>query len=65
MKRALRVSGGILFSVAIVSAQALSGTVVGTVTDSAGAVIPGAKVNLTNEGTRFSRTVEMNQSGHY
>lgn len=45
--------------------QALSGTVVGTVTDSAGAVVPSAKVTLTNEGTRFTRTVESNQSGQY
>ena len=46
-------------------AQALSGTVVGTVTDPAGAVIPSAKVTLTNVGTSFSRTVETNQDGHY
>ena len=53
-----------LFAVSVFG-QALSGTVVGTVTDSAGAVVPGAKVILTNEGTRFTRTVETNQSGQY
>src|SRR5579883_1599825 len=45
--------------------QALSGTIVGTVTDSAGAVVPGAKVTLTNEGTHFTRTVDSNTNGQY
>ncbi len=45
--------------------QALSGTVAGTVTDQAGAVIPGARVTLTNEGTQFTRAVVTNQSGQY
>jgi hypothetical protein len=35
------------------------------VTDQASAVIPGAKVTVTNEGTRFTRTVETNQNGQY
>ena len=45
--------------------QALSGTIVGTVTDSAGAVVPGAKVLLTNAGTNFLRTVDSNANGQY
>jgi hypothetical protein len=45
--------------------QALSGTIVGTVTDSAGAVVPGVKVTLTNTGTHFVRTVETNSNGQY
>jgi hypothetical protein len=36
-------------------AQAL-GTVVGTVTDQNGAVVPEATVTIINEGTQFSRT---------
>ncbi|MCL5745552.1 MAG: carboxypeptidase-like regulatory domain-containing protein, partial [Acidobacteria bacterium] len=45
--------------------QALSGTIVGTVTDQASAVVPRAKVSLVNEGTKFTRTVETNASGQY
>src|SRR5438094_2402777 len=46
-------------------AQALSGTIVGTVTDSSGAIVPGVSVTVTNEGTGFSRTVVANESGRY
>jgi hypothetical protein len=45
--------------------QALSGTIVGTVTDQADAVVAGARVVLTNEATQFSRVVESNPSGQY
>jgi hypothetical protein len=45
--------------------QALSGTIVGTVTDQTGAVIPGANVRLVNEGTQFTRTVVTNANGQY
>src|SRR5437868_4857639 len=45
--------------------QALSGTIVGTLTDSTGAVVAGATITLTNTGTSFTRTVETNQSGQY
>ncbi|MBI3684714.1 MAG: TonB-dependent receptor [Acidobacteria bacterium] len=45
--------------------QAQSGTIVGTVTDPAGAVIASAKVTLVNEGTRFTRVVATNESGQY
>ncbi|HTM51421.1 MAG TPA: TonB-dependent receptor, partial [Bryobacteraceae bacterium] len=45
--------------------QALSGTIVGTVTDEGGAVVPKAKVVLTNQGTHFVRTEETNASGQY
>ena len=36
-------------------AQAQSGTIVGTITDQAGAVVPGAKITRVNDGTKFTR----------
>jgi Carboxypeptidase regulatory-like domain len=45
--------------------QAQSGTIVGTVTDQTGAVIPGAYVRLVNEGTQFTRTAVTNSNGQY
>ncbi len=41
------------------------GTIVGTVTDPAGAVVPGAKVTVTNEGTEQSRDVVSNDQGYF
>jgi hypothetical protein len=45
--------------------QAESGTIVGLVTDQAGAVVPGATVTLTNEGTQFTRVASTNANGQY
>ena len=39
------------------SAQAVSGTILGEVKDSSGAVVPGASVTLVNAGTGLTRTV--------
>lgn len=49
----------------VLHAQAQSGTIVGTVTDQAGAVIPEARVTLVNEATRFTRVAVTNASGQY
>jgi hypothetical protein len=49
----------------IVQPQAQSGTIVGTVTDQAGAVVPGAKVTLVNDGTQFTRVAVATASGQY
>lgn len=46
-------------------AQILYGTLVGNVTDSTGAVIPGAQVTITNEGTGVTREGEANAAGGY
>ena len=46
-------------------AQAQSGTIVGTITDQAGAVVPGAKITLVNEGTKFTRQLIANANGQY
>jgi hypothetical protein len=45
--------------------QAQSGTIVGTVVDQAGAVVPGATVVLTNDATQFQRSVTTNNNGQY
>src|SRR6516165_4888704 len=45
--------------------QAVSGTILGTVIDATGAVRPGAKVTVVNEGTGLSRTVTSDANGEY
>jgi hypothetical protein len=52
-------------SAASLFGQAQNGTIVGTVTDQAGSVVPNVSVVLINEGTQFSRTVITNDSGQY
>jgi len=54
-----------LLSTHCASAQTLYGSVVGTVTDSSGAVIPAATVTATNVATSEERTVTTNESGVY
>src|SRR3984893_596510 len=41
------------------------GTIVGTVTDASGAVIPSAKVRVTDEATSTSRETVTNEQGYY
>jgi hypothetical protein len=41
------------------------GTIVGTVTDPSGAVIPGAKVTVTDEATAAARDTKANEQGYY
>lgn len=47
------------------SAQVLYGSVVGTVTDPSGAVIPGASITLTNKDTGSSRDDKADEGGRY
>jgi hypothetical protein len=47
------------------AAQAVTGTVLGTVRDSSGGALAGATVTLVNEGTGFSRSVATDTSGEY
>ena len=47
------------------SAQTLYGSIVGTVTDSSGAVVPAAAVTATNVATSEKRTATTNESGVY
>ena len=45
--------------------QTFYGSIVGTVSDSTGAIIPGASVTLTNLGTSDKRTMVSTDSGSY
>jgi len=45
--------------------QAVTGSLVGTVTDSSGGSVPGGKVTLTETNTGVSRTTTTNESGNY
>jgi len=46
-------------------AQAVSGSLLGTVTDASGAAVPRAKVIITHTSTGISRSMETNESGNY
>ena len=46
-------------------AEAPSGTIVGTVTDSTGALIPNATVTATDTGTGISHSSKTNETGNY
>lgn len=69
LSRARRTSQRLIASLVLLScfawAQSQSGSIVGTVTDAGGAVVPSVKVTLTNQGTHFTRAVSSNQSGQY
>ncbi|HEV3484439.1 MAG TPA: carboxypeptidase-like regulatory domain-containing protein, partial [Vicinamibacterales bacterium] len=52
-------------STSIAIAQSVSGTILGTVTDTTGAVIADAKVTVTNEGTGLTRTVTTDRHGEF
>src|SRR5689334_2555946 len=47
------------------SAQVLYGTVVGTVLDQSGAVIPNVKITITDKDTGLSRDVMSDEAGRY
>jgi len=46
-------------------AQAVTGTILGTVTDSTGAAVANAKVSIVNEGTGLTRVVTADANGEY
>jgi carboxypeptidase family protein/TonB-dependent receptor-like protein len=64
--KVLRMVGLLVFlSGGITKAQVTTGTISGTVKDSSGAVLPGAKVVVLNEETGISRTVAADAAGRY
>src|ERR1700722_16243856 len=46
-------------------AQVTTGTLSGTITDSSGAVIPNAKIEVSNQDTGLSRTLTADSAGRY
>src|SRR5271157_5857943 len=62
---ALALLGLVLFVAQGLYAQVDTGGITGTVKDASGAVIPGAKVTLTNEGTSFSVSTVTDSAGGY
>jgi carboxypeptidase family protein/TonB-dependent receptor-like protein len=54
-----------VFVPAITFAQAVTGTVLGTVTDATGAVVPNAKISLLEVNTNLGRSNATNESGNY
>ena len=52
-------------SIFILFAQSERGTITGAVSDSSGAVVPGATVTITNAATNVATTLTTNQTGNY
>ena len=49
----------------LASAQAVTGTLLGNVTDATGAAVPGATITATETQTNISRTTVTNEAGNY
>ena len=66
-KRTRLLTAAILFGsiVSLLEAAIPTGTVVGTVRDESGAIIPGAKVTITHQGTGAVRSMQTDSSGNY
>src|SRR3989454_8417279 len=56
---------GLLVVTGVAAAQVTTGTIIGTVKDSAGAVLPGVSIKLTNTDTGVTRTVIADEVGRY
>src|SRR5436305_10323284 len=59
------VIGVALFGVSALNAQVDTGSITGVITDASGAVVSGAKVTLSNEGTGSSLTTTTGADGVY
>src|SRR6267154_2424366 len=54
-----------LLLVPVLSAQALVGAIYGTITDSSGAVVPNAAINISDKATSATRNAVANAEGLY
>ncbi len=64
-RRVASVIAVVLFFAASCLAQSTGGRILGRVTDASGAVVPNAKVTLTNEQTNQARSTQSDASGDY
>src|ERR1700726_2962183 len=68
MRKLCRVSAlcalAVLLAVSVYS-QAVNGTLLGTISDPTGAVVPNVKVTITEVNTNISHTGQTNESGNY
>ena len=55
----------LVLCVTLAYGQAVSGTMVGTISDSSGASLPNAKVTIPEVDTGTSRNAKTNESGNY
>lgn len=55
----------LIIGLSIANGQGVTGSIRGTVTDTTGAVVPGATIVLFNEDTGTSRTVQSDGAGRY
>src|SRR5437867_7384454 len=62
---ALAAALGVMLGTGTLLAQTPTGTILGTVKDTQGAVVPGATVTATNEGTKYSRSAVTDEAGEY
>jgi hypothetical protein len=61
----LALAVSVTFSIGSLHAQVDTGSITGTVTDTSGAVVGGAKVTMTNEGTGASLSTSSGADGTY
>ena len=62
---ALLAAGLLAFTLTPVAAQEYRGSILGTVTDTSGGVVAGAKVTVTNEATGTAVEAQTNAEGRY
>ena len=55
----------VCFCTSLAFSQTVNATLLGTVTDTSGAVVPGAKITIIEVNTGISRSGETNESGNY
>jgi len=66
MKKMVLVWAGLFFFAGVLGrGQVTTGTISGTVTDSSGAVLPGAKITILNEETGITRAATSDAVGRY